>query len=391
MANSAIALDPLVKRSLEENKPSPVLMKNYELSTDSNLLEYIGELQKAEYVCKFIGSKTDFILGKPHLLLSASLPESALSRQRFSKKVFHQHWSSKIHYESAKLDSFIRSIVSTNEKFYLKMSEYIIHENINKDLDLFLQNDHVFIENIFTYINQILVDIAIRQCYGESAKNDSKFLSLIMLLLGQRFFFGEKYLNELLRFRLFSIRQESDIAREYLKGFVTKGTFKKLIEGSKDENHCFVNLILKNQKELDIPDDIFYTSLPDYLYLFVTLIGVKLSNFLVDVSLNPLVCEKLEIEQKSIIAHYGKEITMRHLDKMVYLDAAITESLRLSNNKMPMKEALCDIYLPNGVFVPRSSFCGYSNLARSRSSKLFLDDPHDFIPERHLKLGTKLD
>ncbi|PVU87857.1 hypothetical protein BB560_006423, partial [Smittium megazygosporum] len=79
------------------------------------------------------------------------------------------------------------------------------------------------------------------------------------------------------------------------------------------------------------------------------------------------------------------------LDEMVYLDAALSETLRLGTNSMAMKEVVCDVVLPNGVFVSRGSLIKYNSMTNNRSSKVFRKYPHHYIPERHFQLGTKLD
>ncbi|PVV02730.1 hypothetical protein BB560_002808 [Smittium megazygosporum] len=290
----------LILRQYRKN-PFAVIIKNYERSADSNLLEYIEVFKKSEYVSKFIGSKTDLILGKPYLKLFCGLPESTLSQMKVYIKAFHKNWSNSTHFESQKLNRRLMPIISSNFETSIQKVEYIIHENLNKDFLSFLEN------------GDTLIDIAIWQCYGE------------------------------------------------------------------------------NQEELAIPNDAFYTSIPTYFYLFVTLLGYAFSNFLVDISLSKQIFQKLENEQRMIMERHARMITIEQLDEMVYLDAALTESLRLGNNKMSIKEALCDIFLPNGVFIPKKSLVQFNTISHNRSASTFNGHPHEFIPERHPELGTKLD
>ncbi|PVV02040.1 hypothetical protein BB560_003517 [Smittium megazygosporum] len=345
-----------------------------------------NKFTKAEYVSKFIGSKSDLNLGKPHLLWFSSLPEKALSKHKFEKKTFFKKWSNNECFESISLHSIIRSFVYSNTSNFLRDVEYTIHVNLNNENGLFLKNDYVLFENIFEYFHDILIDIAIRQYYGGAAKSDPGFCNAIEQLLEQPLSFGEKYINHLLMFR----KKTYDRGREYLRDFVLRGKFKELNKSSFDENECIASLLLQNREKLDIPNDIFYTSLPNHFYLSVITIGNQLSNFFIDISLNPRVFKKLEIEQREIMAKYGNAITIKHLDKMVYLDAAITETLRFSTNHTTMKQSLCDIYLPNGVLIPKESFVKLKAITYNRSSDIFLDLPHDYIPERHFILGTKL-
>ncbi|PVV01823.1 hypothetical protein BB560_003744, partial [Smittium megazygosporum] len=353
-------------------RPSPVFMKNYEHSTNSNLLEYIEEFEKAEYVSKHIGSKCDFNIGKAYLSLFCALPDHVLSETKLSKRVFHKQWSSKEHYEYRRFDPILNSILSRNMKIYLQKFEYNIHENINKDFDLFIQN-------------------VLKQCYGEGSVKDPKLFDSVIYLLEKKIGFGEKYLGDLIGSRIINSKMDSDRAREYLRDFVLKGKFKQMNLDIIDRDHSIVDLILKMQQKDNIPDSVFYTTLPSYLLLFIKLIGDRLSNFLIDISLDPSVFKKLENEQRAIIVRYGHEISVRCLDKMVYLDAAINETLRLSSNALTMKEAQYDIFLPNRVFIPKGSLVKLNNINYFRSIEVFDLFPHDFIPERHFKLGTKLE
>ncbi|PVV05203.1 hypothetical protein BB560_000282 [Smittium megazygosporum] len=354
--------------------PSPVLIKNHELASDSNLLEYIEDFKKAEYIAKFIGTKSEYNLGKPHLQIFCILPENFFSKLRASKNAFHKNWSSEIYFESVKLDSIVRAAISSKNSYSLQNFDYIIRENFHKDASLFLEKKSVFIEDAFSY----------------ASKKDPEFLNSLMLLLQSDISFGEKYMGSLRKFRIFNIKSKSEIAREFLRDFVLKGQFQALNEDSFEENECLAYILLKNQEKFSIPDNVFYTALPSYLYLFITLHGYALSNFLIDISLNPYVFKQLEKEQKKIISKYGEKITTKSLNQMVYLDAAITESFRLGSNNMSMKQSLQDIILPNGVFMPKASFVKFNSITHNRSSEIFKNQPHDFIPERHFFLGNKL-
>ncbi|PVU84513.1 hypothetical protein BB560_007324, partial [Smittium megazygosporum] len=357
--------------------PLPALMKNYELSSSSNFLDYLDEFKKAEYVSKFIGSKSDLNLGKAHLLLFSSLPEKAVSSHKLLKKTFYKEFSDKEYLETEKLDSIIRSFVYENVPLFLKEVEYIVHANLSQEDDLFLENSTSSFYFGFDY-----------SIY--TTKSDPDFCNAIELLLNQYMPYGEKYINNLLKFKFFKRKTNYSKGSKYLGDFVLKGKFEELNRNSFDENECIASLLLKNQQELEIPNHIFYTSLPNYFYLSVINIGNQLANFFIDASLSPILFRKLETEQRKIIAKHGNALTVKQLDKMIYLDAAITETLRFSTNIISMKESLCDIYLPNGVLISRGSFTKLNTINYNRSSDIFLNHPHDYIPERHFTLGTKL-
>ncbi|PVU94312.1 hypothetical protein BB560_005951, partial [Smittium megazygosporum] len=348
--------------------PSPVIIKNYELSSNSNLLDYLDEFKRADYVCKYTSSKSDFNLGKPHLHFFSSLPDKAFSKHKLEKKTFYKKWSNKDYFMGYKVGYTITSFLHATAPNTLQEIQHIINEKISEDNELFLES-------------------AIRRYYGETAKNDPDFCKAVEQLLNQSLSYGEKCINQLLKFRKLNYKN----GRDYLRDFVIKGKFQELNKNTFDENECITSVLLQNQEELGIPNDIFYTSLPNHFYLYVFNIGNQLANFFIDVSLNPNVFKKLEHEQREIMKMYGNEITINLLDKMIYLDAAITETIRFGSSIMSMKQASCNIYLPNGVLVSKGSLTKFNVLSYNRSSDIFLNLQHDYIPERHIKLGTKLD
>ncbi|PVV03542.1 hypothetical protein BB560_001976 [Smittium megazygosporum] len=362
-------------------------MKNHELSTDSNLLEYINDFENAGYVCKFANSKSGFILGNPHCELFCGLPDHALSIRKISKKTFTKTWHPKSQFECEKMRSVVISALSTKTPSYLQTFSYTIDENIKHITDLFLGSDHIFIENIFEHVREILIDIAVSHCYGESSKNNPEFMNSILQLLKEILTYGEKSINDLLKFR----NSDYDKAKMILGDFVRKGEFQKINENNTNQRDCLVNFILQEKGKGSISDDIFYSAIPEYVYLFVVLNGNAISNFLIDISLDPQVFEKLEAEQRNIISENGKKITTECLDMMVYLDAAIIESIRLSNNKMSIRESTAAIFLPNGVLMPRNSIVQFNCLSHNRSNEIYRNHPHYYIPERHFSLGTKFD
>ncbi|PVV03338.1 hypothetical protein BB560_002195 [Smittium megazygosporum] len=339
----------------------------------------------AGHVTKFASSISDFSLGKSHLKFFTSLPEHVFSRTRVMKNMYNKRWTHKEHHQSYELNNVFRFILIAHNNYLYKISESILEEKAFKDLDLFLDNESVHIKNIYSYFHEIFTEIAIY----ENLRYDAIYNSMNNIAT-QSMSFGEISLQRMLKLRFFDNLSHLEKTRKILYNYIFKGSSKQPNRHIMDGNGCVAKFILKNQAFFDIPDFIFKSALPDYINTFISFIGTKMSNLIMDISLYPNVRKELEAEQRSLIKKYGRSITSKQIDEMVYLDAAITESLRLGTNN-PMKEAICDSYLPNGAFVQKSSLVKFTTISYNRSSEIYGRDPHCYIPERHFELGTKLE
>nr|UHB15518.1 cytochrome P450 [Paris polyphylla] len=113
---------------------------------------------------------------------------------------------------------------------------------------------------------------------------------------------------------------------------------------------------------------------------------------------NPIVQEKIVCEirdavtledQSADIIEFASGLTQQVLDKMHYLHAALTETLRIYP-AVPSdgKTAEEDDVLPDGFKVKKGDGVGYMPYAMGRMTYLWGEDAEEFRPERWLENGT---
>ncbi|EEF42891.1 cytochrome P450 94B3 [Ricinus communis] len=117
-----------------------------------------------------------------------------------------------------------------------------------------------------------------------------------------------------------------------------------------------------------------------------------LSWFFWQLSLNPHVERKILEELEAIRARNGKNIgetySFEELRDMHYLQAAISETLRLYP-PVPVDTKACknDDYLPDGTFVGKRWFITYHTYAMGRMESIWGKNCCEFVPERWLDDG----
>lgn len=92
-----------------------------------------------------------------------------------------------------------------------------------------------------------------------------------------------------------------------------------------------------------------------------------------------------ELPTPEAIAEFAERLTYEVLGKLQYLQAALSETLRL-HPAVPIdnKEAAADDVLPDGTPVKKGSIVGYVPYSMGRMTFLWGDDAADFKPERWL-------
>lgn len=108
-------------------------------------------------------------------------------------------------------------------------------------------------------------------------------------------------------------------------------------------------------------------------------------------ALYPEIQEKLfqEITTSGDVNSSG-EVTYDTLKKLTYLDAVVSEAMRLYTTvPMTIKLAAEDDYLPDGTFIPAGVEVQYTPWYMARHGSLWGDDPLVFRPERWLEMKTR--
>lgn len=109
-------------------------------------------------------------------------------------------------------------------------------------------------------------------------------------------------------------------------------------------------------------------------------------------ALYPEIQEKLfqEIRASEQTNSGGGEVAYDALKKLAYLDAVVSEAMRLYTTvPMTIKIAAEDDYLPDGTFIPAGVEVQYTPWHMARHGPLWGDDPLVFRPERWLEMTTR--
>ncbi|KFK43581.1 hypothetical protein AALP_AA1G144900 [Arabis alpina] len=106
---------------------------------------------------------------------------------------------------------------------------------------------------------------------------------------------------------------------------------------------------------------------------------------------NKIICEIREIlrqREDSPTSKTESLFTVRELNKMVYLQAALSETLRLYPPiPMEMKQAIEDDVFPDGTFIRKGSRVYFSIYAMGRMESIWGKDCEMFRPERWIQAG----
>lgn len=127
--------------------------------------------------------------------------------------------------------------------------------------------------------------------------------------------------------------------------------------------------------------------------------SVALSWFFWLVTLNPLVEEKIlreictvliETRGNNIPSWLDEPLGFEEIDRLIYLKAALTETLRLYPSvPEDSKHVVADDVLPDGTFVPAGSSVTYSIYSTGRMKSTWGEDCLEFRPERWLTADGK--
>lgn len=114
--------------------------------------------------------------------------------------------------------------------------------------------------------------------------------------------------------------------------------------------------------------------------------------------LHPNVWRKVKAEQDQLVAEYGEEFTRDTLDKSVYLDAVIKETLRIKPVGIGEMRLVEDTVVVDGKQIPKNWFGVYNNMqTHFNDPKTFkedgshMDGRKGFQPERWFDDATKPD
>jgi len=149
----------------------------------------------------------------------------------------------------------------------------------------------------------------------------------------------------------------------------------------------FVGLFIQGAKESGQPvDDVYMRDLVlNFLIAGRDTTAQGMSWCFFEIMQHPEVERQIVEEIHSVCG--AEELTYEQLNKLEYLQAVISESLRLHPSvPVDMKQVLADDVLPNGTFVPKGSSVWYTAYGMARSKKIWGEDAAVFRPARWLEM-----
>ncbi|PVU86524.1 hypothetical protein BB560_006687 [Smittium megazygosporum] len=322
-------------------------MINYETTEDVTSNDYIVAMKKAEDIAATDKSRVDYTVGSSHIHMFMSTPSCLLNSSKYKFM---------IHPPSRYID------VSRKIYFYTKKLTNLYNSKL----------DDESVKSDANWIREFLESIMQQQTiyYG----NNLVYAPLTY----------SDYNNDLIsKFRVYwDIRSK----RKYLT-YLNKFILKQI---SLEPREGFIKVMAEEGVFAGVPKEDVGTGLIFPIAMSGRVMAPVLSNFIIDLTIYPHVFLKLALEQKIIIKKYGNEITLSALNEMVYLDACISESIRLGTMSGLPRLVEKDMYLPNGAKLKASSSIKFGRFTHNRSESYFSHNPHDYIPERHFKTHTKL-
>ncbi|PVV02017.1 hypothetical protein BB560_003541, partial [Smittium megazygosporum] len=343
-------------------------MINYETTQNVTSKEYIDAMNKADDIASINNSMVNYIVGSSYVSQFMSAPTSLLNYTKFR---LMNYPPSKCVSESMKDNFYAKKLLNM---FDLKTDSQAIKRGA-KWTRRYLES---ISKQETTYFEKTIYDFC-----GKRGLNDEKLLKAVSKMISTPVTYTD-YKNSLFgRLNLYWDSKSQKKYYEYqnlyvlneLKYLHTEGLIKVIAEEG----------IFDGIPKQDVGRGFLGT-----IIISGRLLAPALSNFILDLTLNQKVFYKLAFEQKKIIEKYENDITLEALDEMVYLDACILESMRLGSMSGIPRFVEKDMYLPNGVKIKEKSFVKFGRFTHNRSEKYFLQHPHYFIPERHLKTNTKL-
>ncbi|PVU85320.1 hypothetical protein BB560_007066 [Smittium megazygosporum] len=380
------------------NKDKPIeTIRNYESSKNSNILEYISALQLAGDAAQVENSRVDFTLGPSAFEEMANFPQNLVNDLKPVFKLFPDHRSIATRLEGFVFDHSIFRALMKNIDPLLEKKRMLIEKAFKSNFEGFLffkeDDDNIqYINNGIIYINDVQLFIAdtffyveTSLAYGKDAEKNKMLIKSTRDLILSPTSFSESNFTKIFKLSNLGLKNPGDCIKEYVQ--------KEVISSMNSENpsgkKSFLQLVFGK-------DDSFFESIESigYAFSYFIVLSIKhcyplISNLLIEISINPLVYDKLVLEQLSIIKQFGDTINEEVLDKMVFLDAAFLESTRLSGSGQTLRLLETDIYLSNGSKLKKGSLLKFNNFVYSRDNRVYGKLPHTFKPERYLSTQYK--
>ncbi|XP_010533650.1 PREDICTED: cytochrome P450 86A7 [Tarenaya hassleriana] len=200
---------------------------------------------------------------------------------------------------------------------------------------------------------------------------------------------------------------ESDMSRSlrhvdgYLSDIITTRKLELLSQQSDDGSHHDDLLSRFMRKKESYSDEFLKYVAMNFILAGRDTSSTAMSWFFWLISINPEVEEKIVTEICTVLmATRGKNVsewtdeplTFEEVDRLVYLKASLSETLRLYPSvPEDSKYVVNDDVLPDGTFVPKGSNVTYSIYSMGRMKFIWGEDCLEFKPERWILSNSDID
>ncbi|PVV05296.1 hypothetical protein BB560_000187 [Smittium megazygosporum] len=318
-------------------------IKNYEITQNSNIIEYINALKRKEDVASIKHSVTNYTLGSSVFSEMYHFPQAIMNEL-------------KPRYKPYKLQN---DVITFSRKSYIIYTRGLGYNYLN------LNNQGIaYIDNLFDFVKNVLYDVA-------------NSINSVLLFPSS---YSESILHKVVKQREFK-KSTLNTSKKFIKNY-TEMEIRIAMDSRRSSN----------QKNSDLTTPLLEsasTTLLSYLVNSIKHSYPVISNLIIELSMNPDIYYRLVNEQRSIIKTFGNEITEKSLDNMMLLDAAFLESTRLSGTGQPLRQLETDVYLSNGSKLKKNSLAKFNNFIYNRDNRIYEKLPHSFKPDRYLRTSTK--
>ncbi|KAL5760005.1 hypothetical protein ACOSQ2_018843 [Xanthoceras sorbifolium] len=196
------------------------------------------------------------------------------------------------------------------------------------------------------------------------------------------------------------LKKALEIVHDFAEKIVTDRRIRLNSLGSLNDQSDILSRIMETEDEnMHIPDKFFRDFCISFILAGRDTTSVALAWFFWLLDKNPEVETRVVNEINGILGHQRTTthnnndqnvgfITVEELKKMVYLQAALSESLRLYPSvPIEMKQVLEDDVLPDGNMVRKGARVLYCTFSMARIKSIWGEDCLEFKPERWIKDG----
>ncbi|PVU90013.1 hypothetical protein BB561_005065 [Smittium simulii] len=372
-------------------------IKNLETEKQSTSKQICKQMRKIGYMGKPENSLSDYIIGTPFLYEFASLPNDLFNAIKPKFEFFPYPLSVPFRYEINRHTVNLLKLLSNEgkakmialESYYFKIytKKLFLKHSTYKDEGFYVVN------NIFEFVSDTFMSTTCRVFLGQNLITDEKLLQSFVSIISHFSYLTDSVISIISKARSLISRYR------YLKchTYIIESIDKEILRRSNSNKKLLscpngvIGIIIKNREAYSLFDNKTIGAAFAFIVdLTISLNSSRLANLLMDISLNKSVYNMLANEQIEIIKKHGFKIRETQIQNMVYLDAALKESIRLTQRTVNERKVENDYTFSNGSIIPKGSVVKFDLFSHSRDKRIHGFDTHSFVPGRNLINKTQL-